>query len=272
MTIIYLGSALFVILFVAAMAQFVISAAERRQIVAGALQGTVKQEPPGSRFDRLSHRFNATRFGRYLERDLALAGITFPPILVFACLVAATIAIPYLLAQLLAPLFALVGLVCGYALLRAWLHRARERRKERFVQQIPELARLLSNATNAGLSIATAWAVAEAELAEHGQNRDPATERCGAVRRLAGGRDVAVERSPSGSGGQGVDVDAGGQRPLRRLACQGLAGYLTDPRRPQGGTPRDSDDPGSGAVDQHPGHRHGHRNAVDVERHSARHG
>ena len=68
MTIIYLASALFVILFIAAMAQFVISAADRRQIVAGALQGTVKQEPPGSRFDRLSRRFNATRFGRYLIR------------------------------------------------------------------------------------------------------------------------------------------------------------------------------------------------------------
>ena len=97
MTIIYLASALFVILFIAAMAQFVISAADRRQIVAGALQGTVKQEPPGSRFDRLSRRFNTTRFGRYLERDLVLAGITFPPILVFAGLVVATIAIPYLL-------------------------------------------------------------------------------------------------------------------------------------------------------------------------------
>jgi tight adherence protein B len=166
MTIIYLASALFVFLFVAAISQFVISATDRRQIVAGTLQGTVRQEPPGSRFARLSRRFNATRFGRYLERDLVLAGITFPPILVFAGLIVATIVIPYVLAQLLAPLFAVVGLVCGYALLRAWLHRARERRRERFVQQIPELARLLSNATNAGLSIATAWVVAEAELPE----------------------------------------------------------------------------------------------------------
>jgi tight adherence protein B len=104
--------------------------------------------------------------GRYLERDLVLAGVNYPPILVFAGLVVATIAIPYALAQLLAPLFGVVGLVGGYALLRAWLQRARERRRERFVQQIPELARLLSNATNAGLSIATAWVVAESELAE----------------------------------------------------------------------------------------------------------
>ncbi len=44
--------------------------------------------------------------------------------------------------------------------------RARDRRREKFVQQIPELARVLSNATNAGLSIATSWVVAEDELAE----------------------------------------------------------------------------------------------------------
>ena len=163
---IYLAAALFVFLFVAAMAQFVVAAGDRRQAVSTTLEGTVKHEPPGSRFARLSRRFNHTRLGRYLERDLVLAGVNYPPILVFAGLVVATIAIPYALAQLLAPLFGVVGLVGGYALLRAWLRRARERRRERFVQQIPELARLLSNATNAGLSIATAWVVAESELAE----------------------------------------------------------------------------------------------------------
>jgi tight adherence protein B len=54
----------------------------------------------------------------------------------------------------------------GYLLLRSWLRRGRERRRERFVQQIPELARVLANATNAGLSITTAWVVAEGEMAE----------------------------------------------------------------------------------------------------------
>ena len=34
------------------------------------------------------------------------------------------------------------------------------------MQQIPELARVLSNGTNAGLSIATAWTVAEREMYE----------------------------------------------------------------------------------------------------------
>jgi tight adherence protein B len=166
MTLIFIGLALFMLLLFAGVAQFAFSAADRRRIISGGLQGTVKAENPGSRFARLSRQFNRTRIGRYLERDLVLAGIAYPPVLVFAGLVAATIAIPYLLAQLLAPVFALVGVVGGFVLLRIWLRRARDRRRERFIQQIPELARVLSNATNAGLSIVTAWVVAEAEMAE----------------------------------------------------------------------------------------------------------
>jgi tight adherence protein B len=165
-TLIFVGLVAFVVLLVAGIAQLAVNVADQRQIVAAALAGTVKAEPPGSRFARLNRRFERTRFGRSLQRDLVLAGVGYPPVAVFAVLVAATVAIPYLLAQLLAPAFGLVGLVGGYALLRAWLRRARERRRERFVTQIPELARILSNATNAGLSIATAWVVAETEMAE----------------------------------------------------------------------------------------------------------
>lgn len=166
MTLIFVGLIVFMLLLFAGVAQFAFVAADRRRIISGALQGTVKSEDPGSRFARLSRRFNRTRIGRYLERDLVLAGISYPPVVVFAGLVVATIAIPYLLAQLLAPVFALVGVVGGFVLLRIWLRRARDRRRERFIQQIPELARVLSNATNAGLSIVTAWVVAEAEMAE----------------------------------------------------------------------------------------------------------
>jgi tight adherence protein B len=151
---------------VAAATQFVFNAADQRQIVAGALADTVRAEAPESPFARLNRRFERTRLGRSLQRDLVLAGITYPPVAVFAVVAAATVAIPYVLAQLLAPAFGVIGLLGGYVLLRAWLRRARERRRERFVTQIPELARILSNATNAGLSIATAWVVAETEMAE----------------------------------------------------------------------------------------------------------
>jgi len=166
MTAIFVGLVAFMVLLIAGITQFAINSADTRKVVAVGLQGTMKMEPAGSRFARASRRFNRTRLGRALERDLVLAGISYPPLVVFLGLVAVTITVPYVLAVLLAPVFAVAGLVSGYVVLRLWLRRARERRQERFVVQIPELARLLSNATNAGLSIATAWIVAENEMPE----------------------------------------------------------------------------------------------------------
>jgi tight adherence protein B len=163
---IMLGAVLAVVLATAGMAEFATHSAERREIALAARQGTATGESGGTPLSRVSRRFNRTRIGRWLEHELTLAGFRYPPLAVFAVCLVVTVTIPYALAQLLAPAFGVVGLVGGYLLLRAWLQRARERRREKFVQQIPELARILSNATNAGLSIATAWAVAEAELAE----------------------------------------------------------------------------------------------------------
>jgi tight adherence protein B len=163
---IYLGLLLFVVLAMAGISQFAANAADHKVIVAGTLEGTLKVEAPRSRFARLNLRFNRSRIGRWLERELVLAGVNYPPVAVFAVMVVLTLTLPYVLAQLFAPAFAVVGLLSGYLLLRGWLRRGRERRRERFVQQIPELARVLANATNAGLSITTAWVVAEGEMAE----------------------------------------------------------------------------------------------------------
>jgi tight adherence protein B len=163
---IYLGLLLFVVLVMAGISQFATHAADHKVIMAGTLEGTLKVEAPRSRFARLSLRFNRSRIGRWLERELVLAGVTYPPVAVFAVMVMVTLTLPYVLAQLFAPAFAVVGVLGGYLLLRGWLRRGRERRRERFVQQIPELARVLANATNAGLSISTAWVVAEGEMAE----------------------------------------------------------------------------------------------------------
>lgn len=164
--LIYAGLALFVVLLITGTAQFMINSADQRRLVSATLVVDPDQESGRSRFQRWDRRFTATRLGRFLERDLLLAGIRQPPLAVFAAIVALTILVPVLLAQFLAPVIGVVGLVAGYFLFRIWVTRARDRRREKFVQQIPELARVLSNATNAGLSIATSWVVAEDELAE----------------------------------------------------------------------------------------------------------
>jgi tight adherence protein B len=163
---IFLGLAVFTGLLMAAVAQFATNSAQHKLIVVGTLDGTISAEAPRTPFARINMRFNRTRLGRWLQRELVLAGVSYPPIVIFGVLLLVTATMPYLLARLLAPAFGVIGLAAGYLLLRGWLRRSRERRRERFVQQIPELARVLSNAANAGLSITTAWVVAEGEMAE----------------------------------------------------------------------------------------------------------
>ncbi|WP_375426530.1 type II secretion system F family protein [uncultured Friedmanniella sp.] len=163
---IFTGLAAFTGLLVAGAYQFSTNAADQRTILVGALQGTLKEEAPRSRFSRMSRLFNRSRLGHSLERNLLSAGISHPPVVVFGVTLAISLVVPYVLAQLLAPAFGVLGLASGLLLLRSWLRHSRERRRERFVQQIPELARVLANATNAGLSISTAWVVAEGEMEE----------------------------------------------------------------------------------------------------------
>lgn len=117
-------------------------------------------------FDRWSRSFDRSRFGRYLVRELAQAGISTPPLVVFLAVVGASIIVPVVFWNLLAPAFGVVALASGWLGLRFWLNNVRTRRREAFIQQVPELARVLANATNAGLSIRTAWITAEAELSE----------------------------------------------------------------------------------------------------------
>src|SRR5918993_2383889 len=163
---IFLGLAAFTVLFMMGVRQFATNSAQHKLIVVGTLEGTTNTDVPRTLFTRVSRGFTRARLGRGRGRGWVRAGIPSPPIVVFLVLLAVTATLPYLLARLLAPAFAVVGVAGGFLLLRGWLRRSRERRRERFVQQIPELARVLSNGANAGLSITTAWVVAEGEMAE----------------------------------------------------------------------------------------------------------
>ena len=93
-----------------------------------------------------------------------LAGVRRSPALVLAAGVALALVAAVALWTLLAPAFGVLGVVAGVLAVRAYLRRERTRRLEAFVAQLPELARVLANATNAGLSIHTAVGVAAEEL------------------------------------------------------------------------------------------------------------
>jgi tight adherence protein B len=150
--------------FVAGVGNLFAVAANRRAVVTAVVGDDVYRGLPAiERYDRI---FRRTRLGRRLEAELALAGVTRRPITVFLAGVGIAAATATLMWNLLAPLFGVLGVTVGVIAVRAYLQRERSRRLDAFVAQMPELARVLANATSAGLSINTAVGVAAAELAE----------------------------------------------------------------------------------------------------------
>lgn len=119
-----------------------------------------------SRTTQWDRRFRRSRIGGRIERELILAGVDRPPLVVAGGAAASTVVVSYVLWSALAPLFGVASAVAGYFGLRAYLSRARARRREAFIAQMPQLARLLANAVHAGKAIPAAVAMAAAELDE----------------------------------------------------------------------------------------------------------
>ncbi|WP_146252109.1 type II secretion system F family protein [Xylanimonas oleitrophica] len=135
----------------------------RRALVRGLDVGAGPR--PRSHVDRLDRAFRRTRPGRWVETQLVLAGEErLRPLTVVTVAALVGVVVGWVLAAGLAPVFGLLGVGAMVLAVRWYLARGRERRKEQFVAQMPELARVLSNATSAGLSIASAVAVAGSEL------------------------------------------------------------------------------------------------------------
>lgn len=119
-----------------------------------------------TRWQLLSQRFAGTRPGKAIGRELELAGLHVPALTIAVVTAALAVVAPIILWRLVAPLVAIITALSAWFIVRWWLRRAQDRRRDAFVSQVPELARILSNATGAGLSISTAWQVAAEEMPE----------------------------------------------------------------------------------------------------------
>jgi tight adherence protein B len=132
----------------------------------------------------LMHRLDValarTALGKNLARRLAASGMRVR-LSTFVVLMAATgLAAIVFIGQWIAPAFGVAAAIgVGFAFL-AYVRSREERRNEEFIAQLPDLARVLSNATHAGLAMRTAIEIAADELA------DPAGEElkraCDALR------------------------------------------------------------------------------------------
>ncbi|MEU5151721.1 type II secretion system F family protein [Streptomyces yangpuensis] len=150
------------------------------------------------RFRTIDRRLRKTRLGRRIEQKLATTGLDLTPGEFFVYMLGSIAGVWLVASSLLAPFFGPVAGLIGVWAANAFLAWQRARRTERFINQLPDLARILANATQAGLALRTAIGIAAEEL------EAPAGEELARVAdRLAVGHSIEeslgelTERLPS---------------------------------------------------------------------------
>jgi tight adherence protein B len=121
---------------------------------------------PGERFDR---RIARTRRGADLNAQLRSAGSNLTGGRFLLGTAAAALGTLLLIGLLLPLLLAIVAAGLAVWGCFAWLGRRLQKRKELFVAQLPEIARLLSNGGAAGLSVPAALELTVREISEPAQ-------------------------------------------------------------------------------------------------------
>ena len=165
------GAALLLLLFVLVLAMagvaLLVTGSARRAALAE--RGRGAEDEPGSR--RLRHAVDAalrrSRRGRRLAEWLQAAGSPVAPADFVLLCVAATCAGAVAGAQLMPrPVALAVAAAATAGVARAWVERRRRMRRDEFIAQLPDVARILSNGTSAGLSMAGAVGLGARELPE----------------------------------------------------------------------------------------------------------
>ncbi|MFF9569790.1 type II secretion system F family protein [Streptomyces sp. NPDC014685] len=137
------------------------------------------------RFRGFDAKLRRTGLGRKLELKLAATGLELTPGEFFVYALAALAGLWMVASSLLASFFGPVAALIGLWGTNAFLNWQRTKRTERFINQLPELARILANATQAGLALRTSIGMAADEM------EDPAGEELSRVsRRLAVGESL----------------------------------------------------------------------------------
>lgn len=138
----------------------------QRQALVERLSATGQIEGTGRRrrFRALDRRVRRTELGRKLELRLSATGLDITPGEFTAGMLAAVAGLWLVGQAALAPFFGPIAGVAGVWATVQFLNWQRQRRIERFINQLPELSRIMANATQAGLALRTAIGMAAEEL------------------------------------------------------------------------------------------------------------
>ncbi|MFJ5549591.1 type II secretion system F family protein [Streptomyces sp. NPDC093225] len=150
------------------------------------------------RFRGLDRRLRGTALGRRLERKLAVTGLDVTPGEFFVYAVAGLTAVWLVASAALASFFGPVAALIGLWGANAFLNWQRAKRIEKFINQLPELSRILANAAQAGLALRTAIGLAAEELeAPAGEELARVTDRLAVGASIDEALGELAERLPS---------------------------------------------------------------------------
>ncbi|MEU4497228.1 type II secretion system F family protein [Streptomyces sp. NBC_00210] len=122
------------------------------------------------RFRGVDRWLRRTRLGKRIERKISATGLDLSPGEYFVYVLGTLLALYFIAASVFAPFFGIIAAVIGIWGANGFLNWQRAKRTEAFINQLPELTRVLANATQAGLALRTAIGMAVEEL------DDPARE------------------------------------------------------------------------------------------------
>lgn len=153
---------------VTAVMAFASGRAQQQALVERLTAEAAGTEPPRSGARRaivgVDRRLRRTRLGHAIQIRLAATGLDVTAG-EFTLYVAVVVTGLWLVAAaLLAPFFGPIAGILAVLSAIAFLQHQRQRRTEEFIGQLPELARILANATSAGLALRTALGMAAEEL------------------------------------------------------------------------------------------------------------
>lgn len=150
------------------------------------------------RFAALDRRARRTRLGRAVHLRLSATGLDITAGEFFVYVAAVVVALWILAATTLAPFFGpIAGAVAIWAAV-IFLNWQRQKRIEAFINQLPDVARLLANATAAGLALRTSLAMAAEELeAPAGEELSRVADQLALGRSVDDALDELATRLPS---------------------------------------------------------------------------
>ncbi|MER5551661.1 type II secretion system F family protein [Streptomyces sp. NPDC002793] len=153
---------------------------------------------PQRRFRGLDRRLRRTKTGKRIELKLAATGLDVTPGEYLVYVLAGVAALWLIAASVLASFFGPLAGLAGVWSANTFLNWHRAKRTEAFISQLPEISRVLANATQAGLSLRTSIAMAADELeAPAGEELRIVADQLGVGRTLDDALDELAARLPS---------------------------------------------------------------------------